>query len=65
MNTCVPTKIKELDCQNISLIAGGEHHTIACTSDGKVFCWGRNDEGQCGVGDLYGKWKLEQAQIKQ
>lgn len=45
MNTCVPTKIKELDNLKVNVIAGGEHHTVACTSDGKVFCWGRNDEG--------------------
>lgn len=30
---------------NTQMIAGGEHHTIAVTAEGKVYCWGRNDEG--------------------
>jgi len=34
-------------------IAGGEHHTIAVTEEGKVYCWGRDDEGQAGLGDLF------------
>lgn len=34
-------------------VTGGEHHTIALTKDGHVYCWGRNDESQCGAGDLY------------
>jgi hypothetical protein len=44
MNTCVPTKIKELDGLGVDVVAGGEHQPIACTRDGKVYCWGRNDE---------------------
>lgn len=43
------------------MIAGGEHHTIAVTEEGKVYCWGRNDEGQCGKGDLYGQFKRKRA----
>lgn len=43
-------------------MAGGEHHTIGVTEEGKVFCWGRNDEGQCGKGDLYGQYKRRKAQ---
>jgi len=26
-------------------IKGGEHHSIARTFEGAVYCWGRNDEG--------------------
>jgi alpha-tubulin suppressor-like RCC1 family protein len=44
------------------MIAGGEHHSIAVTVEGKVYCWGRNDEGQCGLGDLYGSYKRRKAQ---
>ena len=29
-------------------IACGSLHCLACTSDGKVFAWGDNDEGQIG-----------------
>ena len=56
-NTCVPTQIKALEGQKVIQIAGGEHHTIAVTSEGKVYCWGRNDEGQIGRGDLYSEFK--------
>jgi alpha-tubulin suppressor-like RCC1 family protein len=44
------------------MMAGGEHHTIAVSDDGRVFCWGRNDEGQCGRGDLFGQYKRKKAQ---
>ncbi len=44
------------------MIAGGEHHSIAVTDDGQVYCWGRNDEGQCGVGDTYGEYRKKKAQ---
>lgn len=43
-------------------IAGGEHHTVAVTAEGKVYCWGRNDEAQCGLGDLYGDFRKQKAQ---
>ncbi len=38
-------------------ISGGEHHSIACTQEGKVYCWGRNDEGQTGLGNLFDDYK--------
>jgi len=31
-------------------VTGGEHHTIALTKSGEVFAWGRNDDGQLGLG---------------
>ena len=60
-NTSIPTLVRKLEGQNVQMIAGGEHHTIAVTADGKVYCWGRNDEGQCGLGDLYGQHKRKRA----
>jgi alpha-tubulin suppressor-like RCC1 family protein len=54
MNTCTPTYVYALDGIPVKEVAGGEHHTLCVTEDGRVFCWGRNDEGQCGVGDLFG-----------
>jgi alpha-tubulin suppressor-like RCC1 family protein len=45
----------------IMMIAGGEHHSIAVSREGKVYCWGRNDEGQCGRGDLFGRYKRQKA----
>ena len=40
--------------QKVANVDGGEHHTICLTEEGRVYVWGRNDEGQCGVGDLFG-----------
>jgi regulator of chromosome condensation len=53
-NVSIPEHVRKLDGQNVTMMAGGEHHTIAVTIEGKVYCWGRNDEAQCGLGDLYG-----------
>lgn len=58
----MPTRIKGLDDLNVVQISGGEHHSIAATKDGKVYCWGRNDEGQAGLGDLYGEYRKKKAQ---
>lgn len=32
-------------------IEAGAHHTCALHGNGRLYCWGRNDEGQLGVGD--------------
>jgi alpha-tubulin suppressor-like RCC1 family protein len=32
-------------------MVAGYHHTCARTAEGAVYCWGRNDGGQVGVGD--------------
>lgn len=65
-NTSIPSLVKVLssndDAHNVIMMAGGEHHTIAVTTEGKVYCWGRNDEGQCGRGDLFGRHKRQRAQ---
>jgi len=42
-------------------MAGGEHHSIALLKSGCVYCFGRNDEGQIGVGDLFGEYKRQKA----
>lgn len=49
--TAIPTKVKDLDPYEgdyVVEIRGGEHHSIARTLEGAVYCWGRNDEGQIG-----------------
>ena len=45
-------------------LEGGERHTIAYTEDGQVYVWGRNDEGQGGVGDLFGNYTREQVALE-
>lgn len=41
----MPTLIKAFKGLEVVDIAGGEHHSIALTSNGDVYCWGKNDEG--------------------
>lgn len=51
LETATPSRIDSLDPYEgdyVVEIAGGEHHSMARTRDGLVYCWGRNDEGQCG-----------------
>lgn len=60
----MPTRIKELDPYEgdyVVQIDGGEHHSIARTREGLVYCWGRNDEGQLGLGDTYGDYRKKKA----
>ena len=45
--------------RRVKKITGGEHHSICLTETGSVYVWGRNDEGQCGVGDLFGQHQKE------
>ena len=60
-NISLPEQVKDLDGKNVRVIAGGEHHSIAVTAEGQVYCWGRNDESQCGRGDLYGEFRRRKA----
>lgn len=42
---------KELVGETVVQIAGGEHHTIFLTSNGKVYACGRSDGGQLGLSE--------------
>jgi len=44
-----PTLVTNLKPYKIKEIQGGNHHSIACTEDGKVLVWGRCDDGQLGI----------------
>lgn len=44
-----PTKVVKLKGYNITQIAGGSHHTIALTEEGKVLTWGRMDSEEGGL----------------
>jgi regulator of chromosome condensation len=49
----IPTEIVEFRGKNIKNITGGEHHTIAVDDKGDVYAWGKNDDGQLGLGENY------------
>jgi alpha-tubulin suppressor-like RCC1 family protein len=36
----------------VTAVAAGDEHSLALTSDGRVFAWGRNSDGQLGIGAL-------------
>lgn len=44
-----PTIIPKLSGLKIVEIAGGEHHTLALSSDGNVYSWGRYDMKEIGI----------------
>ena len=44
-----PIVVESLRPYKIRMIEGGEHHTLACTTDGELLVWGRCDDGQAGI----------------
>ncbi|KAF7561602.1 hypothetical protein G7046_g2546 [Stylonectria norvegica] len=50
-SACVnkPQLVDALEEFRISDITGGFHHSLACTDDGKLITWGRNDSHQLGL----------------
>ncbi|CAN8259829.1 unnamed protein product [Cochlearia groenlandica] len=47
MDAYEPTLVRDLPC-DVSLIATGHYHSLAVTSNGEIWAWGRNEEGQLG-----------------
>ncbi|KAK3381722.1 putative regulator of chromosome condensation protein [Podospora didyma] len=43
-----PQFISSLEDYDVADIAGGEHHSLACTADGQLLTWGRIDGHQVG-----------------
>ncbi|KAK0616508.1 regulator of chromosome condensation 1/beta-lactamase-inhibitor protein II [Immersiella caudata] len=43
-----PQLVESLDDKEVVEIAGGEHHSLACTADGELLTWGRIDGHQVG-----------------
>ncbi|CRK25856.1 hypothetical protein BN1708_014351 [Verticillium longisporum] len=46
-----PTIVDSLEEHKIVDIAGGQHHSLACTEDGKLLTWGRFDGFQVGFAE--------------
>ena len=47
--TSEPKRIDGLKREMVVGIAAGDHHSLCYTSDGKVFAWGSNKNGQLGI----------------
>lgn len=40
------------DGETISAYAGGQNHSLACTSRGRLFAWGSAENGKLGLGGV-------------
>ncbi|HPR35442.1 MAG TPA: hypothetical protein PKY64_07190 [Anaerolineaceae bacterium] len=49
-NRLVPTQVVGLGAPAIAISAGG-NHTCALLNDGSIQCWGKNYDGELGIGD--------------
>ncbi|KAL9058562.1 MAG: hypothetical protein Q9162_001717 [Coniocarpon cinnabarinum] len=45
----VPRKVTSLAGKKMKMVAGGTHHSVGITEDGKCLVWGRIDGGQTGL----------------
>jgi len=50
-NVRVPTVVAKLMKTHVAQVACGWQHTLALSSNGKVFAWGYGEDGQLGHGD--------------
>ena len=41
----IPMKVTELESHYVTAIACGSSHSLALTSDGSVWAWGNNSQG--------------------
>lgn len=42
--------MSELQSEKISAIYCGASHSLGLTATGAIYCWGKNSQGQCGLG---------------
>ena len=47
-----PSAVRRADFVITGAIASGRQHSLALASDGQVWAWGRNSEGQVGIGSI-------------
>ena len=50
-HACVAITPYLADVTNVQSISAGDHFACAVIVGGTVKCWGKNDKGQCGLGD--------------
>jgi alpha-tubulin suppressor-like RCC1 family protein len=53
----VPTDKFGAGFSNVVMVAARDYHNIAVKSDGSVWMWGANDQGQCGDGTTIDDWR--------
>ncbi|CAL5222769.1 g5181 [Coccomyxa viridis] len=58
-----PTKVVGLESVRIADIAAGGWHSLALTTEGEVFVWGRGEYGRLGLGDRSGSSKLRATEV--
>lgn len=51
--TFIPSKIKALTDIKIIQVACGHYHSLALSADSQVFSWGKNSQGQLGLGEQF------------
>jgi regulator of chromosome condensation len=52
-NTFIPIEIPEFRDIKIKDISGGEYHTLVLTEEGEVYGFGKNDQGELGLGESF------------
>ncbi|CAL8461917.1 g1448 [Coccomyxa elongata] len=58
-----PTKVVGLEDVRVADIVAGGWHSLALTTEGEVFVWGRGEYGRLGLGDKSGSSKLRATQV--
>jgi alpha-tubulin suppressor-like RCC1 family protein len=56
INRWTPSQIQTDINADWSMIAAGDNHTIGIKANGTIWTWGRNDDGQLGLGDNMDRW---------
>jgi regulator of chromosome condensation len=50
-HTGTPSLVRALEGKGVESLCGGEHHSLALTSSGEVYAFGRGDNNQLGFAD--------------
>lgn len=58
VNSTKPLPVPAFAVKEATGIAAGANHSMAVTKDGAVYTWGRNNEGELGLGNTKTDWKL-------
>lgn len=62
-NRSTPTQVTVPAATGWTSVSAGGFHTCATRSDGTLYCWGRNANGQLGVGDTTDRYQPAQVTV--